>query len=106
MQMLQLVGVPHHIDCGNLPVLDFERGGRYLTIGLERDETRQSVDETGTNKFGSILPEERRQDFMNLHDRIETEDRLPGGRTLAAAVGMKADVSSQHCAQGLHIATA
>ena len=43
---------------------------------------------------------------MNLHDGIETEDRLRGCRTLAAAVGMNADISRQHRAKRLHIAAA
>src|ERR1700704_684411 len=106
VQMPQLVGVPHHIDCRDLSVLDCERGRRKFTIGLERDETGQSVDETGTNKFRTILPETSRQIFMNLHDGIETEDRLRGCRTLAAAVGMKADISRQHRAKRLHFAAA
>ena len=57
MQMPQLVGVPHHIDRCDLSVLDFERGRLEFAIGFERDETGQSVDETGTNKFRPVLPE-------------------------------------------------
>jgi hypothetical protein len=49
--MPQLVRVPHHIDCGNLSVLDFERGRLEFTIGLQSDETGQPVNETGTKKF-------------------------------------------------------
>src|SRR5882724_12138806 len=104
--MPQLVGVPHDIDCRDLSILDLERGRRKFTIGLERDETRQSVDETSTNQFRTILPEKSRQIFMELQDGIKAEDRLRSCRTLAAAVRMKADISRQHRTEGLHIAAA
>ena len=44
--------------------------------------------------------------FVDLHDGIEAEDRLQGCRTLAAAVGMDADIGRQHRAQRLHVAAA
>ena len=43
---------------------------------------------------------------MELHDGIEAEDRLRRCRTLAAAVGMDADVGRQHRAERLHVAAA
>ncbi len=43
---------------------------------------------------------------MNLHDGIEAEERLVGRRTLAAAVGVQADISRQHRTKRLHIAAA
>ena len=52
-QMPQLVGIPHHIDCGDLSVLDFERGCLKFTVGLQRYKAGQSVDKTGTNKLPS-----------------------------------------------------
>ena len=63
--MPQLVGVPHHMDCRNLSILDFERGRGKLTIGPGRDETRQSVDETGTNQFRGMPAET----FQRKHQR-------------------------------------
>ena len=75
MQMLQLVGVPHHINCCDLPVFDFERGRLKFAIGLLCDDTGQSVEEAGTNKLRAILREVSRQRFMDLHDGIEAEDR-------------------------------
>ena len=38
MQMPQLVGVPHHVDRGDLSILDFERGRLKLAISLQSDE--------------------------------------------------------------------
>src|SRR6476646_2709761 len=87
MQMPQLVGVPDHIDCRDLSVLDVECSRLKFAVGLHGDESRQSVDETGTNKFRAILPEKVRQSFMDLHDGIEADDWLHGCRTLATAVG-------------------
>ena len=63
MQMPQLVGISHHIDCGDLSVLDFERGRLKFAVGLQRDETGQSVDEAGTHEFRAILPGNDRQIF-------------------------------------------
>src|SRR5512139_4086479 len=102
--MPQLVGVPHHIYCGDLSVLDFERGRLKFTIGLHGDESRQSVDESGTNKFRAILPEKIHQIFMDLHDGIEADDRLLGCRTLAAAVRMKTDIGRQYRSKRFHVA--
>src|SRR5215813_7266178 len=80
--MPQLVGVSHHIDCCDLSVLDFKRGRLKFTIGLQRDETGQSVEETGTNKFRAILPEMIRQRLMDLHDGIEAENRPHGAASV------------------------
>ena len=55
--MPQLVGISHHIDCGDLSVLDFERGRLEFAVGLQRDEAGQSIDESGTHKFRAILLE-------------------------------------------------
>ena len=43
MQMPQLVGVPHHIDCRDLSVLDVECSRLKFAVGLHGDESRQSV---------------------------------------------------------------
>ena len=43
---------------------------------------------------------------MKLHDGLESEHRLRGCRTLAAAVGMNTDIGRQHRAQRLHVAAA
>src|SRR5260221_14453334 len=104
--MPQLVGVPHHIDRCDLSVLDFERGRLKFTVGLQGDESRQSVDESGANKFRVILPEMSRQIFMDLHDGIEADDRLHGCRTLAAAVRMNTDIGCQHRRKRYHGAAA
>ena len=104
--MPQLVGVSHHIDCGNLSVLDFKRGRLKFTIGLQCDEAGQSVDETGTNKFRAILPEMRRQRLMDFHDGIEAENRPHGRGTLAAAVRMNADIRREHRTKRFHVAVA
>ena len=90
MQMPQLVGVPHHIDCCDLSVLDFERGRLKLTIGLLGDEARQSIDESGTHKLRAIHLELSRKMFVHFHHGIESGDGLNGRRSLAAAVGMDA----------------
>ncbi len=55
--MLQFVVVADHTYCRDLPILNFERGRRKFTISFQRDETRQSVDEPGTNKLRTIFPE-------------------------------------------------
>ena len=57
MQMPQLVGISHDVDCGDLSVLDFERGRLELAVGLQRDEAGQSIDESGTHEFRAVLPE-------------------------------------------------
>ena len=64
MQMPQLVGIPHDVDRGDLSVLDVERGGLQLAVGLQRDEAGQSVDETGAHELRAILPEMSRQSFV------------------------------------------
>jgi hypothetical protein len=51
MQVSQLVGVSHHIDCNDFFAFDFERSRLQFAIGLQCYETGQSVDEAGTNKF-------------------------------------------------------
>src|SRR5689334_6367828 len=104
--MSQLVGVPHDVDSGDFSAFDFERGCLKFTIRLQRYETRQTVDESSTNKFRAILSEMNRQNFMDLHDSIEAEDRLHGGRTLAAAVRMNADIGRQHLSKRFHVAVA
>ena len=93
--MPQIVGVFAHIDCCDLSVLDFERGRLELTIGFQRDETGQTVDETDTNELRDTLVEPPEQ----RHDGIEPQVRLRGCRTLAATVGMKADISRQQRAK-------
>lgn len=106
MQMPQLVRVPHHIDCCDLSVLDFERRRLKFAIGFQRDETGQSVDKTGTNKFRTIFVEPSRQLFVNFHDGIEADDRLYGCRTLAPTISMNTDIGRQHCTKRFHIAAA
>src|SRR5262249_50069736 len=86
----------NHIDCCDLSVLDFKRGRLKFAIGLQCDETGQSIDETGTNQFRAMLPEKIRQRLMDFHDGIEPENRLHGRRTLAAAVRMNTDIGRQH----------
>jgi hypothetical protein len=74
--MPQLVGVSHHVDGCDLSVLDVERGRLKLAIGLERDETGQTVDETGTDKLRAALPKKICQKFVDLHDGIERAKAL------------------------------
>src|SRR6185437_3099832 len=101
--MPQLVGVSHDIDGRDLSVLDVESGCLEFTVGLQRDETGQSVDESGTNKFRVILPEIISQQLMELHHGIEAENRLQARRTLAAAVRMDTDVGRQHRSKRFHV---
>src|SRR5580704_7861979 len=102
--MLQPVRVSHYINCCDLSVFDLQRGRLEFTIGFERDETWQSIDESGTNKFR--LMEHCRQVLVELHHGIESKDRLCGRRPLAATVGMNTDIIRQHRAEHLHIAAA
>src|SRR5215467_13599639 len=104
--MPQLVGVSYHIDCCDLSVLDFKRGRLKFAIGLQCDETGQSIDKTGTNQFRAMLPEKIRQRLMDLHDGIEAENRTHGRRTLAAAVRMNTDIGRQHRSKRFHVAVA
>jgi hypothetical protein len=53
-----------------------------------------------------MLLEKSRQVFKDFHDGIEAEGGLRGCRALAAAVGIKSDISRQHGAKRLHIAAA
>lgn len=46
------------------------------------------------------------QRFMEFHDGIEAGDGLHGRRTLAAAIGMNADISRQHRGERFHVAAA
>src|ERR1700746_820605 len=106
MQMLELVRISHHIDRCDLPVRYFERRCLKLTICFQRDEARQSVDETGTNELRGLFAEKARNPREELQHGVEPKDRLRRCRTLAAAIGMEADVSRQHGAKRLHIAAA
>jgi hypothetical protein len=40
MQVPQLVGISHHIDCGNLSVRDFQRGRLEFTVSSARPWSR------------------------------------------------------------------
>src|ERR1700722_533804 len=96
LQMPQLIWVAHHIDCRDLFVLDFDSGRLEFSIGFQRNETRQSVDETSTNKLRFVFAEPLGQILLELHNGVESQHRLRGCRTLASAVGMNADISRQH----------
>ena len=61
MQMSKLVRVPHYVDRCDLSVRDFERGCLEFPVGFLRDEARQSVDETDTNKCRGIFVKKSRQ---------------------------------------------
>src|SRR5262245_16854845 len=93
--MLQLVWVPDHIDCGDLPILDFEGSRLQLAIGFQRDEAGQSIDESGTNKLRAILPEKSCQILVDFHDGLDADDRLNGCRALATTVGIGTDIGRQ-----------
>jgi hypothetical protein len=74
--VLQLVRISHHIDRCDLSVFDFKRRCLEFTIGFQRDETGQSVDESCTNESRS--EEQRLQLLIQLHDGIEPQDWLRG----------------------------
>ena len=50
VQVPELLGIAHHVDRRDLAVLDLERGGLQLAVGLAGDEARQAVDEGGANQ--------------------------------------------------------
>src|SRR5262245_32723022 len=104
--MLQLVWVPDHIDCGDLPILDFKGSRLQLAIGFQRDKAGQSVDESGTNKLRAILPEKSCQILVDFHDGLEADDRLNGCRALATTVGIGTDIGRQHRTKRFHVAAA
>ena len=66
MQMPQLVRVSYDIDCSDLAVLDSQRGGLKFAVGLQCNETGQSLDEAGANKFRGVLPEVRCQNSLTF----------------------------------------
>jgi hypothetical protein len=98
VQLLQLVGVPHYVDCGDLFVLNFECGRLKFAIGLKGDETG-NPDESDTNKFRAILPVSTNAgtrldlvvqvELAELAVRqvqlVDTIDRLPDFRLFVAA---------------------
>jgi hypothetical protein len=67
VQVPQFVRVPHHVDCGHLPVFYVERGRLKFAIGFERNAGRQSIDETNTNKRRLMCAEWNCRLFMHRH---------------------------------------
>jgi aspartate/methionine/tyrosine aminotransferase len=78
--------------------------GVQFAIGLQCHETRQAIDEARADEFRLMCLELLGQIGVELHHLVVAEDRIRRCRSLAAAVGMHADIGGQHCPQCRHVA--
>src|SRR5262245_4187241 len=106
MQVPELVGIAHHVDCRDLAIVDLEGGCLEFAISFSSHEARQTVDQGGADQVRPVLTEQHCQSLVYLHDMVVAEDRLQRCGPLAAAVRMHADIGSEHCAECGHVTVA
>lgn len=106
MEMPQLVRIAHDIDCGNLVILDLERGGLEDVVLFDGDESGQTTDKAIIQKPRSRFCKYEREHRVELHDLVETGNRVRRSSNFSATVGISDDILREECSQPFHVAAA
>ena len=57
VQVPELVGIAHHVDCCDLPIVDLKGGRLEFAISFSGHEARQAVDQGGADQGRPVLAE-------------------------------------------------